>query len=66
MWGPFWYFKIVLFSCAFYPYFLFRFTGTIVGVGDISSQWSDSRWRSLKVKMFLSSAGVLIYLLSPR
>ncbi|XP_015888765.2 auxin response factor 18 [Ziziphus jujuba] len=27
-----------------------RFTGTIVGVGDVSSQWSDSRWRSLKVQ----------------
>lgn len=22
-----------------------------MGVGDVSSQWSDSRWRSLKVKM---------------
>ncbi|KAJ7951321.1 Auxin response factor [Quillaja saponaria] len=27
-----------------------RFTGTIVGVGDISPQWSDSKWRSLKVQ----------------
>jgi len=27
-----------------------RFTGTIVGTGDISSQWSESKWRSLKVK----------------
>ncbi|KAK9094008.1 hypothetical protein Scep_025477 [Stephania cephalantha] len=27
-----------------------KFTGTIVGVGDISSQWTDSRWRSLKVQ----------------
>ncbi|CAK9143145.1 unnamed protein product [Ilex paraguariensis] len=27
-----------------------RFTGTIVGVGDISSQWKDSTWRSLKVQ----------------
>lgn len=26
-----------------------RFTGTIVGVGDVSPQWSDSKWRSLKV-----------------
>jgi len=25
-----------------------RFTGTIVGVGDISPVWSDSKWRSLK------------------
>ncbi|GMY09012.1 auxin response factor 18 [Fagus crenata] len=27
-----------------------RFTGTIVGVGDISSEWSDSKWRSLKIQ----------------
>ncbi|KAI3444396.1 hypothetical protein Pfo_001061 [Paulownia fortunei] len=27
-----------------------RFTGTIVGVGDFSSQWTDSTWRSLKVQ----------------
>ncbi|KAH6779992.1 auxin response factor 9 [Perilla frutescens var. hirtella] len=27
-----------------------RFTGTIVGVGDFSSQWTDSAWRSLKVQ----------------
>ncbi|KAM7472316.1 hypothetical protein LguiA_010499 [Lonicera macranthoides] len=27
-----------------------RFTGTIVGVGDFSPQWSDSKWRSLKVQ----------------
>ncbi|XP_047938220.1 auxin response factor 18-like [Salvia hispanica] len=27
-----------------------RFTGTIVGVGDCSSQWTDSAWRSLKVQ----------------
>ncbi|XP_052194256.1 auxin response factor 9-like [Diospyros lotus] len=27
-----------------------RFTGTIVGVGDISSEWQDSKWRSLKVQ----------------
>ncbi|EXB83883.1 Auxin response factor 18 [Morus notabilis] len=27
-----------------------RFTGTIVGVGDSSSQWKDSKWRSLKVQ----------------
>ncbi|KAL6569644.1 Arf11p [Orobanche minor] len=26
-----------------------RFTGTIVGVGDFSSQWTDSEWRSLNV-----------------
>ncbi|KAF3645165.1 Auxin response factor 9 [Capsicum annuum] len=26
-----------------------RFTGTIVGTGDISSQWSESKWRSLKI-----------------
>lgn len=31
-----------------------RFTGTIVGVGDLSSQWSESKWRSLKVEMLLS------------
>lgn len=27
-----------------------RFTGTIVGVGHISPEWSDSKWRSLKVQ----------------
>ncbi|BFG22181.1 hypothetical protein CerSpe_084550 [Prunus speciosa] len=27
-----------------------RFTGTIVGVGDLSSQWSESKWRSLKIQ----------------
>ncbi|KAB1219645.1 Auxin response factor 18 [Morella rubra] len=27
-----------------------RFTGTIVGVNDISSEWSNSKWRSLKVQ----------------
>lgn len=33
---------------------LVRFTGTIVGVGDISQEWSKSKWRSLKVeKSFL-------------
>ncbi|KAI3693693.1 hypothetical protein L1987_76643 [Smallanthus sonchifolius] len=26
-----------------------RFTGTIVGIEDISPQWEDSKWRSLKV-----------------
>ncbi|KAL5726906.1 Arf11p [Ranunculus cassubicifolius] len=27
-----------------------RFTGTIVGTEDISPQWKDSKWRSLKVQ----------------
>nr|CAD1843494.1 unnamed protein product [Ananas comosus var. bracteatus] len=27
-----------------------NFSGTIVGVGDLSSQWKDSEWRSLKVQ----------------
>ncbi|KAK7258486.1 hypothetical protein RIF29_24065 [Crotalaria pallida] len=27
-----------------------RFTGTIVGVGDVSPGWSNSQWRSLKVQ----------------
>ncbi|XP_008807236.2 auxin response factor 11-like isoform X2 [Phoenix dactylifera] len=27
-----------------------RITGTITGVGDISSQWAGSKWRSLKVQ----------------
>lgn len=35
----------------FYIIYLARFTGTIVGVGDLSSQWSESKWRSLKVEM---------------
>lgn len=29
---------------------LIRFTGTIVGVEDISPQWEGSKWRSLKVQ----------------
>ena len=33
---------------------LFRFSGTIVGVGDNkSSVWTNSEWRSLKVSMGL-------------
>lgn len=31
------------------PFSLLRFTGTITGIGDISSQWPCSKWRSLKV-----------------
>lgn len=27
-----------------------RFTGTIVGTGDISSQWPESKWRCLKIQ----------------
>ncbi|OMO64276.1 hypothetical protein CCACVL1_21900 [Corchorus capsularis] len=27
-----------------------RFTGTIVGVGDVSPHWSESKWRSLKIQ----------------
>ncbi|XP_072965541.1 auxin response factor 18-like isoform X1 [Typha angustifolia] len=27
-----------------------KFSGTIVGIGDISSQWEGSNWRSLKVR----------------
>lgn len=27
-----------------------RFSGTIVGTGDISPQWKESKWRSLKVQ----------------
>ncbi|KAL3536695.1 hypothetical protein ACH5RR_000061 [Cinchona calisaya] len=27
-----------------------RFTGTIVGRGDLSPQWPDSQWRSLKIQ----------------
>ncbi|CAN4108443.1 unnamed protein product [Withania somnifera] len=27
-----------------------RFTGTIIGTGDISSQWSESEWRFLKIQ----------------
>ncbi|KAG9448225.1 hypothetical protein H6P81_014353 [Aristolochia fimbriata] len=27
-----------------------RFSGTIVGVGDISPKWVDSKWRSLKIQ----------------
>ena len=40
-----------------------RFTGTIVGIGDISSQWSNSKWRSLKVEKiwFLTYEFQLIY-----
>ncbi|RZC91438.1 hypothetical protein C5167_027502 [Papaver somniferum] len=27
-----------------------RFSGTIIGTNDVSPQWSDSKWRSLKVQ----------------
>ncbi|KAE8708658.1 Auxin response factor 9 [Hibiscus syriacus] len=27
-----------------------RFTGTIIGVGDFSPHWSESKWRSLKIQ----------------
>ncbi|KAL5572134.1 hypothetical protein UlMin_021731 [Ulmus minor] len=27
-----------------------RFTGTIVGIGEVSPQWKDSKWRSLKIQ----------------
>ena len=42
---------------------LVRFTGTIVGIGDISPQWSNSKWRSLKVEKiwFLTYKFRLIY-----
>lgn len=30
---------------------LIRFTGTIVGVEDMSPQWECSKWRSLKVNI---------------
>ncbi|XP_077226619.1 auxin response factor 11-like isoform X2 [Tasmannia lanceolata] len=33
-----------------------RFTGTIIGLGDVSSQWKDSKWRSLKVQWDESAA----------
>ncbi|KAL4204757.1 hypothetical protein AMTRI_Chr01g133660 [Amborella trichopoda] len=33
-----------------------RYTGTIIGVGDVSPGWNDSQWRSLKVQWDESSA----------
>lgn len=37
-----------------YQLYPFRFSGTIVGLGDTgSSGWADSEWRSLKVNIFL-------------
>ena len=47
-------FKMFLNSCGDC---LIRFTGTIVGVGDISPEWSGSIWRSLKVDY---SCGILM------
>ncbi|KAJ0953501.1 putative auxin response factor [Helianthus annuus] len=37
-----------------------RFTGTIVGVEDISPQWEDSKWRSLKVDKYLYNINYII------
>ena len=33
---------------------LIRFSGTIVGVEDISPYWEDSKWRPLKVNLIIS------------
>lgn len=41
------YFGLGFFSDLIFS--LLRFSGTIVRVEDISSQWTDSKWRSLKV-----------------
>lgn len=30
-----------------------RYTGTIVGLGDLSSQWEGSKWKQLKVNINL-------------
>ncbi|KAL8062919.1 hypothetical protein ABFS82_02G176300 [Erythranthe guttata] len=35
-----------------------RFTGTIVGVGELSSQWTGSTWRSLQVQWDEESANI--------
>lgn len=49
------YSSLILCSCCivlsfFLMLFLFlSFTGTVIGIGDISSQWPGSKWRSLKV-----------------
>ncbi|KAL0371922.1 UNVERIFIED_CONTAM: Auxin response factor 9 [Sesamum calycinum] len=40
----------VLTRTLFVVYYKPRFSGTIVGVEDISPHWEDSKWRSLKVQ----------------
>lgn len=41
--------KIGIYYCVV---ILVRFSGTIVGVGDVSQGWSNSQWRSLKVELY--------------
>ncbi|PKA47270.1 Auxin response factor 11 [Apostasia shenzhenica] len=38
-----------------------RYTGTIVGVGDLSSQWEGSKWRQLKVNLVLLSIQICLH-----
>lgn len=49
------FFLVFYMSCVFCS---IRFSGTIVGVEDFSPQWTDSRWRSLRV---LLCSAVLVY-----
>jgi len=39
----------VTFSFRFSKTWFIRFSGTIIGVEDISPHWVNSKWRSLKV-----------------
>lgn len=45
------YFSSLLYDliCSYSNTWLIRFSGTIVGVEDISPHWANSKWRSLKV-----------------
>ncbi|KAF5792868.1 hypothetical protein HanRHA438_Chr00c60g0860101 [Helianthus annuus] len=47
-------------QARFTVYYKPRFTGTIVGVEDISPQWEDSKWRSLKVDKYLYNINYII------
>jgi len=40
---------MTLFIFSYSNTWLIRFSGTIVGVEDISPHWVNSKWRSLKV-----------------
>lgn len=39
--------------CLGSPLLFLRFMGTIVGIDDLSSQWKNSAWRSLKVDIYI-------------
>jgi hypothetical protein len=43
-----------------------RFTGTVVGCGNLSSLWPDSSWRHLKVIAgLMSTSAIMVFCLVP-